>query len=70
MWHEYREADARKLTEAQVAWRKRKYIEQLPDDELMEWTVGRDMVLLHASECPPMDEYHEFIWMPRPKEWE
>jgi len=69
-WREYKEADALKLTEAQVAWRKEKYLEQIPDDELLQWTLHLNRVLLHASECPRMDEYYEFVWMPRPKEME
>jgi hypothetical protein len=68
-WRDYTEQQARALTPNQVAWRKKKYLEQMSDRELMDWSIGKNMVLLHASECPSMDEYSEFVWMPRPKEW-
>ena len=69
-WREIPEAEARKLTEAQVAWRKKKFIDQLSDEELVEKVLIENLVVLHASECPPMEEYYEFVWMPRPKEME
>lgn len=69
-WRDYPEADALKLTPAQVEWRKKKFIDQLTDEELVEKVLIENLVVLHATECPKMDTYSEFVWMPRTKEME
>lgn len=69
-WRQYNETEARNLTEAQIAWRKKKFIDQLTDEQLVEKVLVENLVLLHATECPKMDEYSEFVWVPRTKEME
>jgi hypothetical protein len=64
-WREFSEEQARRLTPTQVSWRKHKYLEQLSDIELMDWSIGRNMKLMHASEIPPQSQYKEFYWVPR-----